>query len=204
MSATDPLRDALERMADIVQQFLHEIDGRGGRDDYREMFVPELRDRVGDFRELALRDLGQSRRVLAAVPSEPNSTCVHDAEAKSEGEKLGAPAEPERASLSEALLDESPNYGSEHCVCGNVATPARDCPVHWALWVAERHRPAEPEAWEWRAVTYWKDDAVRVWRNGATRDEVEGFAGHQRATYPTCRTELQRRTTPGEWERFDG
>ncbi len=94
MSATDPLREALQQMADLVQQFMHEIDGRGGRDDYREMFVSELRDRVGDFREVALRDLDQSRRVLAAVPAEPNSTCVNDAEAKSEGEKLGAPRGP--------------------------------------------------------------------------------------------------------------
>ncbi len=31
-----------------------------------------------------------------------------------------------------------PNYGSEGCICGNHATPDRDCPVHWAVERLER------------------------------------------------------------------
>ncbi len=177
MSATDPLREALT--AKLAEMELH--------DDLPDSFDQGYMAAWREFRE-----------ALAVVPSEPNSTCVHDAEAKSEGEKLGAPAEPERASLSEALLDESPNYGSEHCVCGNVATPARDCPVHWALWVAERHRPAEPEAWEWRAGDRW-------WSSGTHATEAEAREGHEQFTgrAPDWVTRRRPGTAPGPWERVD-
>ncbi len=106
------------------------------------------------------------------------------------------PVEHERESLVEALLDESPNYGSEHCDCGSVATPARDCPVHWALWVAERPRPAEPEAWEWRGhAPEWGRAS-----DAGTLEEARKWA------QPVPVAHLERRrpgTAPGEWERVD-
>lgn len=38
-----------------------------------------------------------------------------------------------------AILDPvSPDYGSEHCVCGSHATPDPECPVHWAIAALER------------------------------------------------------------------
>jgi hypothetical protein len=44
----------------------------------------------------------------------------------------------------------APHYGSVHCVCGPQATPANDCPVHWAIAVIEQlqdeARAAHPEA----------------------------------------------------------
>lgn len=39
--------------------------------------------------------------------------------------------------LESVLTRMSPSYGSEHCICGPHATPARNCPVHWALAAAE-------------------------------------------------------------------
>lgn len=39
----------------------------------------------------------------------------------------------------EAVWDATPDYGSENCQCGSYATPAPNCPVHWAMFVLERH-----------------------------------------------------------------
>jgi hypothetical protein len=37
-----------------------------------------------------------------------------------------------------AEFDRMPHYGAEGCVCGNAATPDRECPLHAANWVIER------------------------------------------------------------------
>ncbi len=187
MSATDPLREALSAALSLHEAQPPNAPWRavGAEDRWRANLLDALE--------------AAARNALSAVPSEPNSTCVHDAEPKSSGEKLGAPAESERASLSEALLDESPNYGSEHCVCGNVATPARDCPVHWALWVAERHRPVEPEAWEWRV-----EHNVGIGGHlGPTTEAAWCRLRVGELTKQGYEAQLERRRAPGPWERVD-
>ncbi len=96
MSATDPLRDALERLAN-----------------------PTTVVRSYEASCLQAEVAATARAALDAVPAAPNSTCVHDAEPKSSGEKLGAPAEPEVW-----------EYGGERCSdCGDPsALPCRVCP----------------------------------------------------------------------------
>lgn len=37
-----------------------------------------------------------------------------------------------------AEFDRMPHYGAEGCLCGNVATPDRECPLHAANWIIER------------------------------------------------------------------
>lgn len=39
-----------------------------------------------------------------------------------------------------AMWETCPNYGSKGCTCGpQMGTPARHCPVHWAVWIFEQY-----------------------------------------------------------------
>ncbi len=78
MSTTDPLRDALER---IVSAGTKPIDSTLSK---------SLQFKA---RGQAMLDIAAA--TLAAVPAEPNTTCVQGDDAKSAAEKLAVPAEPE-------------------------------------------------------------------------------------------------------------
>ncbi len=71
MSATDLLRDALERIAGSVGQFADEMHASRGAVGFLAMADAELRERVGDFLDVAAGDLKRAREALAAVPAEP-------------------------------------------------------------------------------------------------------------------------------------
>ncbi len=132
MSTTDPLRDALER---IVSAGTKPIDSTLSK---------SLQFKA---RGQAMLDIAAA--TLAAVPAEPNTTCVQGDDAKSAAEKLAVPVEPE-AWEWRVLLDNYPHaLDSEEQArremerCRDVDFGKRPAPIF------ERRRPGTaPGEWE--------------------------------------------------------
>ncbi len=190
MSARDPLRNALPLLIEAAERYVNQAG--------RWPVGTNARARQDAYLAEISQALANAREALAAVPAEPERNGVSAAWVCDRcGQPIG------REDRCNSGLHVGPGEGAN-----GVAVASTDLVAERDALRAEvkRLRPAEPEAWEWRAVV---QAAGRVSERSST---VVSTSEDARATLRSMEDAwvgggwIERRrpgTAPGEWERVD-